>query len=156
MFSSSAVKLGHGFMILNLTLEFEYLLGGCPQDETSIWGLVSTASWYTAKFWSTTPVVLSVARLQLRFQRAQHHRHAVEAPLMCRQQANLAEGPSTYTFGTHIMTGVPITTTYVMTFTPGMSVADLHVSSVREAFALQCGVSTAAVTFESEPLDGCP
>ena len=60
MFSSSAVKPGHQFMILNLTLEFEYLLGGCPQDETSIWGLVSAASWYTAKFWSTTPVVLCV------------------------------------------------------------------------------------------------
>ena len=25
-----------------------------------------------------------------------------------------------------------------------------------EAFTLQCWVSTAAVTFESEPLDGCP
>ena len=55
MLSSSAVKPGHGFMILNLTLEFEYLVGGCPQDETSIWGLVSAASWYTTEFWSTTP-----------------------------------------------------------------------------------------------------
>ena len=54
------------------------------------------------------------------------------------------------------MTGVPVTTTYVMTFSPGKSVADLQIESVREAFALQCGVSTAAVTFESKPLDGCP
>ena len=30
-FSSLAVKPGHGFMILSLTLEFEYLAGGCPQ-----------------------------------------------------------------------------------------------------------------------------
>ena len=37
-----------------------------------------------------------------------------------------------------------------------MSIADLQVDSVREAFALQYGVSTAAVTFESEPLDECP
>ena len=31
-FSSPAVKPGHGFKILNLTLEFEYLVGDCPQD----------------------------------------------------------------------------------------------------------------------------
>ena len=43
-----------------------------------------------------------------------------------------------------------------MTFAPGKSVGDLQVDSAREAFALQYGVSTAAVTFESEPLDGCP
>ena len=34
--------------------------------------------------------------------------------------------------------------------------ADLQDDSVREAFALRCGVSTAAVTFESEPLNECP
>ena len=43
-----------------------------------------------------------------------------------------------------------------MILAPGMSVADLQVDSVREASALQYGVSTAAVTFESEPLDECP
>ena len=43
-----------------------------------------------------------------------------------------------------------------MTFVPGKSAADLHVDFVREAFTLQCGVSTPPVTFESEPLDGCP
>ena len=43
-----------------------------------------------------------------------------------------------------------------MIFAPGKSVADFQVDSVREAFALQCGVSTAAVTFESEQLHGCP
>ena len=31
-FSSPAVKPGHGFMISSLTLEFVYLVGGCPQD----------------------------------------------------------------------------------------------------------------------------
>ena len=31
-FNSPAVKPGHGFMFLNLTLKFEYLVGGCPQD----------------------------------------------------------------------------------------------------------------------------
>ena len=31
-FSSPAVKPGHGFIISSLTLEFEYLVGGCPQD----------------------------------------------------------------------------------------------------------------------------
>ena len=43
-----------------------------------------------------------------------------------------------------------------MTFAPGNSAADLQVDSVREAFALQYGVFTAAVTFESDSLDGCP
>ena len=43
-----------------------------------------------------------------------------------------------------------------MSFAPGKSVSELQVDSVREAFALQCWVSTAAATFESEPLDGCP
>ena len=43
-----------------------------------------------------------------------------------------------------------------MTFVPGKSVADLQIDSVREAFTLQCGVSTAAVTFVSKPLHGCP
>ena len=51
------------------------------------------------------------------------------------------------------MTRVPVSTIYVYDLSPGKSVSDLHVDSVREAFALQCGVSTAAVTFESEPLD---
>ena len=32
----------------------------------------------------------------------------------------------------------------------------LRIESAREAFALQCGVFTSAVSFESEPLDGCP
>ena len=67
-----------------------------------------------------------------------------------------SSGPSTSTFGTQVMTGVPVTMTYAMTFVPGKSVADLQIDSVREAFTLQCGVSTAAVTFESETLDGCP
>ena len=40
-----------------------------------------------------------------------------------------------------------------MTFATGKSIAELQVDSVREAFALQCGVSTAAVMFESELLD---
>ena len=31
-FSSPAVKPGHGFIISSLTLEFEHLVGGCPQD----------------------------------------------------------------------------------------------------------------------------
>ena len=31
-FTSPAVKPGHGSMNLNLTLEFEYFVGGCPQD----------------------------------------------------------------------------------------------------------------------------
>ena len=31
-FSSPAVKPGHRFMNSSLTLEFEYLVGGCPQD----------------------------------------------------------------------------------------------------------------------------
>ena len=31
-FSFPAVKPGHGFIISSLTLEFEYLVGGCPQD----------------------------------------------------------------------------------------------------------------------------
>ena len=65
-------------------------------------------------------------------------------------------GPSTSTFGTQVITRVPVTTSYAMTFAPGKSVADMQVDSVREAFALQYGVSTAAVMFESEPLDGCP
>ena len=43
-----------------------------------------------------------------------------------------------------------------MTCAPGKSVADWQVDSVRKAFALHYGVSTSAVTFESEPLDGCP
>ena len=54
------------------------------------------------------------------------------------------------------MTGVPVTMTFAMTFAPVKFVADLQVDSVREAFALQCGVSTAAVTFNTETLDGCP
>ena len=54
------------------------------------------------------------------------------------------------------MTRVPVTSTYVMTFAPGKSVVDLQVDSVRKAVALQCEVPTAAVTFESKPLDGCP
>ena len=33
------------------------------------------------------------------------------------------------------MTEVPVTTTYVMTFAPGKSVADLQIESVCEAFA---------------------
>ena len=65
-------------------------------------------------------------------------------------------GPSTSTFDTQVIKGRPVTTTYAMIFAPGKSVADFQVDSVREAFALQCGVSTTAVTFESEPLDGCP
>ena len=65
-------------------------------------------------------------------------------------------GPSTSTLGTQVINGVPVTTTYAMIFAPGKSVAEFLVDSVREAFALQCGVSTAAVTFESEPLDGVP
>ena len=43
-----------------------------------------------------------------------------------------------------------------MIFAPGKSVADFQVDSIREPFALQCGVSTAAMMLESEPLDGCP
>ena len=70
--------------------------------------------------------------------------------------AHFDAGPSTSTFSTQVITRVPVTTTYAMTFAPGKSVADLQVDSVREAFALQYGASTAAVTFESEPLDGCP
>ena len=50
-------------------------------------------------------------------------RLALQAPLTCRQQVNLAEAPSTSTFGTQVMTEVPVTTTYVMTFAPGKSVA---------------------------------
>ena len=46
------------------------------------------------------------------------------------------------------MTKVLVTTTFVMILAPGKSVADLQVDSVREAFALQCGDSTAAVTFD--------
>ena len=65
-------------------------------------------------------------------------------------------GPSTSTFGTQVMTRVPVTTAYVMTFAPGKSVVDLQVDSVRKAFALQCEVPTAAVTFESKPLVGVP
>ena len=67
-----------------------------------------------------------------------------------------SSGPSTSTFGTQVITGVPVTTTYAMTLAPGKYVADLQVDSVREAFALQYGISTAAVTFESELLDGRP
>ena len=73
---------------------------------------------------------------------------ALRSPLTCRQQVNLAEGPPP------LPSGVPITTTYDMTFAPSKSVADLQIESVCEAFAFQCGVSTAAVTFEYEPLDG--
>ena len=65
-------------------------------------------------------------------------------------------GPSTSTFGTQVIARVPVTTTYVMTFASGKSVVDLQVDSVRKAFALQREVSTAAVTFQSKPLDGCP
>ena len=64
--------------------------------------------------------------------------------------------PSTSTFGTQVITGIPVTTTYAMTFAPGKSVAVWQVDSVRKAFALQCEVPTAAVTLESKPLDGCP
>ena len=113
-------------------------------------------SWYTAEFWSTTPVVLCVVGTTSTSVTARSTpqdmplslRLALRSPLTCRQQVNLAEGPFTSTFGTQIMTRVPVTTTYVMTFAPGKSVADLQIESVREAFALQCGVSTAAVTFE--------
>ena len=69
--------------------------------------------------------------------------------------AHSEAGPSTSTFGTQVMTRVLVTTTYVMTFAPGKSVVDLQVDSVRKAFC-QCEVPTAAVTFESKPLDGCP
>ena len=47
-------------------------------------------------------------------------------------------GPSTSTFGTQVITKVPVTTTYAMTFAPGKSVVDLQVGSVREGFALHC------------------
>ena len=50
--------------------------------------------------------------------------------------------PSTSTFDTQIVEKVRVTTTYAMIFAPGKSVADFQVDSVREAFALQCGVST--------------
>ena len=60
-FSSPALKLGHGFKILNLTLEFRV---PCWRLSTGrkrpMWELVSAASWYTAEFWSTTAVVLCV------------------------------------------------------------------------------------------------
>ena len=45
-------------MIRVSRLEFDYLVSGWPQAETSVWGLVSAASWYTTEFWSTTPTVL--------------------------------------------------------------------------------------------------
>ena len=70
--------------------------------------------------------------------------------------ANSDAGPSTSTFGTQVMTRVLVTTAYVMTVAPGKSVVDLQVDSVRKAFALQCEVHTAAVTFESKPLVGVP
>ena len=54
------------------------------------------------------------------------------------------------------MTEVPVPMTYAITFAPSKSVSDLQVNFVREASALQYGVSTAAVTFESKPVDGCP
>ena len=128
-FISPAVKPGHGFMILNL-------------HWTPIWGLVSAASWYTAEFWSTTPVVLCVVGTTSTSVSARSTpqdvplrlRLALRSPLTCRQQVNLAVGPSTSTLGTQVMTEVPVTTTYVMTFAPGKSVTDLH-KSVREAFA---------------------
>ena len=49
-FSSPAVKSDHGFLFSSLTLEFVYLVGGCPQNGSSVWGLVLAASWYTAEF----------------------------------------------------------------------------------------------------------
>ena len=73
---------------------------------------------------------------------------AVEAPIGSHAP------PST--FGTQVIKKVPGTTTYAMIFAPGKSVADFEVDTVRDAFALQCGVSTATVAPESEPLDGCP
>ena len=35
-----------------------------------------------------------------------------------------------------VMTGIPVTTTYAMTFPPGKFVAHMQNDSVREAFAL--------------------
>ena len=75
-FSSPAVKPGHGFMISSLTLEFEYLVGGCPQDRKRQYG-----DWYrrhrgTQPNSGRQPHRFCVwwARLQLRFRRAQRHR----------------------------------------------------------------------------------
>ena len=42
-----------------------------------------------------------------------------------------------------VITEVPVTTTYAMTFVLGKSDADLQIDSVRVLFTLQCGASTA-------------
>ena len=38
-FSSLAVKPGHRLIVSSLTLEFEYLVGSCPQDENVSLGI---------------------------------------------------------------------------------------------------------------------
>ena len=187
-FSSPAVKPGHGFMISSLTLEFEYLVGGCPQDGNvslgigiggivvhsrilfdnpsgyAYWGhdfnfgfgaLNATGLAVEAPIASTITLHVQGSRsISLKVCSALHfvwsylgfhanpsQRSVVEhlpnsVPMTLWCTAHSDAGPSTSTFGTQVMTGVPVTTTYAMTFAPGKSVADFQVDSVREAFCL--------------------
>ena len=107
MFSSSAVKPSHGFMILNFMLEFEYLVNGCPTGRNVNLGIGISEKTGRQLQW----LCVWWRRLQLRFRAHSTPqdmplklRLAVRSPLTCRQQVNLAEGPSTSTFGTQIMT----------------------------------------------------
>ena len=91
----------HRFRILNLHWTLSTLSAVVHRTETSLWGLVSAASWYTAEFWSTTPVVLCVVGTTSTSVSARSTpqdvplrlRLAPRSPLTCRQQANLAEIP---------------------------------------------------------------
>ena len=181
-------------MISSLTLEFVYLVGGCPQDGNASLRIETDGNRDTQPNSGRQPQRLCLwwARLQLRFRRAQRHRLAVEILIgstislhvQTSKSISLKVGsalhliwsylgfhvnPSQKSVVEHLPNNVlmtlcctahsdagPSTSYYVMTVAPGKSVVDLQVDSVRKAFALQCEVHTAAVTFESKPLVGVP
>ena len=172
-FSSPAVKPGHGFMISSLTLEFEYLFGGCPQDGNVSLGIGINGIVVHSRILidNSSGSASGGHDFNFGFGALNATGRAVEAPI--GSTINLLAQNSRsislkFCSALHlvwflhlylrpqVINGVPVATTYARIFAPGKSVADFQVDSVREAFALQCGVSTAAVTFESKPLDGCP
>ena len=141
------------------------------RTETSVWELVSAASWYAAEFWTRTPAVLRVVGTtttsvstrstpqDLLLRRLIYDQLSrtgqqinLAANLQCRAPCLVLQ----FSFGTQVMTVVPVSTTFVMTFAPDKSEVDLQVDSVRKAFALQCEVPTTAMTLDSKPRDGCP
>ena len=172
---SPAVKLGHGFKILNLTLEFEYLVSCYPQDGNINLGigisnivihgqiLVDNPSGSVCGghdlnfgFGSLNATELAVVApigsaftlhvqgsrsISLKDYSALHFvwsylgfhanpcQKSVKMTLWCTAQSDA--GPSTSTLGTQVITRVPVTTTYAMTFAPVKSVADWQVDSVR-------------------------